>query len=503
MKTAAAGVLSGLLFALAFPPREWVLLLPIALIPWLVALFREESRGRALLSGLLFGLAYWCASIPWVIFVVTRFGGQPLSLGVVSLFLVATICAEWPAIVAWGVVACAPAGSWRRLAAFPILWAASEHARSYVYGGFPWNLTAFGLYRHPLWLQAASVWGVYGVGFLVVSVSGLIAFAAVRRQIRWAGIAAAVVLLLGVAGALALRKPSGPSRPLRVALLQPAISQEERLAAGLDARNYHAVLEQARQAARRKPDLIVIPESALPIYWQTSLRLREDLTGLARECGCTVLFNDVDFAEAERHYNAARLATSAGLAGPAYRKVHLVPFGEYVPLPKIFFWVRQVSTAVGEFSAAPEPTVLSAGALKIGVGVCYEILYPVLSWKQSRAGANLLATISNDSWYGAAGAQAQHFAGATLRAVENRRFLLRAAITGISGIVDEKGRIVAELSRDRRGTIFGTARLFSGRTIWNRWGFLLSAVADVLAAIVLVSGFLRWRRERRAGAKHP
>lgn len=501
--TPAAGVLSGLLFAFAFAPHEWVILLPLALVPWIAALSREESRGRALLSGVLFGLTFWCLSISWIVHVVTRFGGQSLPLGILSLLLVAAIVAEWPAIVAWGTVAVAPAGSWRRFAVFPVLWAASEHARSYVYGGFPWNLTAFGLYRHPVWLQAASVWGVYGVGFLVVAVSVLIAVSATRRQARWLAVAATLTLAVGIAGALALQKPSGPTRSIRVALLQPNISQEDRLAQGLDAKNYVAVIEQARQAARERPDLIVLPESALPVYWETSALLRRDLAGIARECDCTILFNDVDFAEGERHYNAARLVTAEGLSGPAYRKVHLVPFGEYVPLSKVFFWVRQISTAVGEFSAAPEPTLLSASDLKIGVGVCYEILYPVLSWKQSRAGANLLATISNDSWYGTAGAQEQHFAGAVLRAVENRRDLLRAAITGISGIADENGRIVAELTRNRRGTILGTVRLRSGRTIWNRWGFLLSAVADAIAGVVLICGFLRWRQERRATVKRP
>jgi len=494
----ASGVLSGFLFSLAFPPREWVLLLPLALVPWISALAVEERRGRALLSGFLFGLAYWCASIPWIVYVVTRFGGQPLSLGVLSLALAAAILAEWPALVAWGVVAFAPAGSWKRFAAFPVLWVASEHARSYVYGGFPWNLTAFALYRNPIWLQFASFWGVYGVGFLVVAVSSLVALSAIRRKAGGLAAAAGLALLAGLAGAIGMGRSPGPSRVVRVALLQPNIPQEARLSDDVEARNYFSVIGQAREAAREKPGLIVIPESSFPIYWQTSALLRRDLTSVAAECGCTVLFNDVDFGAGGRHYNAARVTTAEGLAGPAYRKVHLVPFGEYVPLPRVFFWVRQISTAVGEFSAAVEPTVLSSGVLRIGVGVCYEILYPVLAWKQARSGANLLATISNDSWYGAAGAQAQHFAGATLRAVENRRYLLRAAITGISGIVDAKGRIVAELPRNRRGTIFGTVRLFSGRTLWNRWGFLLSAAADALAAIVLISGALSWRRTRRA-----
>ncbi|HMA18772.1 MAG TPA: nitrilase-related carbon-nitrogen hydrolase, partial [Thermoanaerobaculia bacterium] len=150
-----------------------------------------------------------------------------------------------------------------------------------------------------------------------------------------------------------------------------------------------------------------------------------------------------------------------------------------------------------EFSAAREPTVLRGDGLFIGTGVCYEILYPVLSWKQVRGGANLLVTISNDSWYGAGGAQAQHFAGAVLRAVENERYLLRAAITGISGIADERGRILSEIPPDRKGTARGTVRLFATRTPWTRYGFAFSGICDAVAGGVLLFGLVRWRSERR------
>ncbi|MGH9366768.1 MAG: hypothetical protein ACRD3M_03730, partial [Thermoanaerobaculia bacterium] len=269
-RTPAAGVVSGLLFALAFPPFEWVLLAPLSLVPWVAALCREQSRGRALLSGFLFGLAHWCASIPWIIHVVTRFGAQGGVMGVVCLLLLAAILAEWPALAAWGTVAAAPAGSLGRLAVFPLLWMAAEHARSFVYGGFPWNLTAHALYRHPVWLQTASVWGVYGLGALVAAASSLLAAAALRRRpapLLWA---AALSLAAGVFGALRLARPeswSGPGRePFSVALLQPNVSQEARLA-GSDAANYRIVIEQARAAAGEKARLIVLPESALPAYW--------------------------------------------------------------------------------------------------------------------------------------------------------------------------------------------------------------------------------------------
>ena len=496
-RTAAAAVLSGVLFALAFPPYELPLLAPLALVPWIAALATEEKRWRGLVSGVVFAYAYWCVSIPWIVYVVTTFGGQSKAMGVLSLGILAAILAQWPAIVGWAVVAVAPAGSRLRLAVFPVLWLAVEHARANVYGGFPWNLTAEALYRHPVWLQTAAWFGSYGVGFLVVSASALVAAAALFKSGRALAAAAALVLVVGGVGAVRLARPADPAaKAVTVALLQPNISQAARLDEARAAENYAAILGQIRAAASEKPDLVVVPESAFPVYWELSRSLRRDLTEVVESCRCSILFNDVDLETDEHYYNVARLLTPAGLAGP-YRKVHLVPFGEYVPLPGIFFFVRQVSTEIGEFTAAAEPAVLDSAPWRIGTGVCYEILYPVLAWKQVRSGANLLVTISNDSWYGAGGAQAQHFAGAILRSVENERYLLRAAITGISGIADERGRILSELPPDREGIVRGTVRLFESRTAWTRFGFAFSGLCDALAVAAVLVGLVRWRRERR------
>ncbi len=501
----AAGVLSGLLFSLAFPPREWVLLLPLGLVPWIVALAREESRGRAVFSGILFGLAYWCASIPWIVFVVTRFGGQSEGMGIACLIILALILAQWPALIAWGAVACGPPGSARRLAAFPLLWMAGEHARSVVYGGFPWNLTGHALFRHPVWLQSASVWGVYGVGALIVTVSSLLAAAVIARRLSPALWAAGLAASMGVVGVarLAAREPvgAGDRAPFPVALLQPNVTQEARLG-GSAAEIYETVIGQARMAAAQKPSLIIIPESALPAYWDSSTILRRDLSAIAQ--GSLVLFNDIEQEPDGRYYNVARLLGARGLVGRPYRKVHLVPFGEYVPLPKLFFFVRQVSTEIGEFSSADEPTALGSDGERIGVGVCYEILYPDLVRAEVGAlGANLLVTISNDSWYGRAGAQAQHLAGAVLRSVETGRYLLRAAVTGISAVVDERGRIRGELPRDRQGILQGTARYLVRDTVWTRWGYRVPPLADLLALAVLVFSLARLRRSAVSRSEAP
>jgi len=496
--TPAAGVLSGLLLALAFPPFEWAILLPLAPVPWITALWRETSRFRALVSGFLLGLAFWCASIPWIAYVVTHYGGQKGVMGFVCLFLLAAILAEWPALVGWAAVACAPPRSTWRLAAVPVLWMATEHARSFVYGGFPWNLNATALYRHPIWLQSASLWGAYGVGGAALVVSCLLAASAVRR--RLAPLAAAVlwVLALGALGAARLSGPSETSPAISVALLQPNLHEEDRAAD--PARTYGVVLGQARQAALRRPSLIVLPESALPVSWETSATLRRDLSDLAAR-GSRVLFNDIETAADGRYYNAARLLGSSGLAEPSYRKVHLVPFGEYVPLPRVFFFVRQVSSEIGAFAAADRPELLASEDLRLGMGVCYEITYPSLVREEVARGANLLATISNDSWYGKAGAQAQHFAAAVLRSAETGRFLVRAAITGISGIVDDRGRIREELFADREGVLFGDVRLAQRATAWVQWGYWVPRGADALAVGVLLWGLVRWIRLRRRNAE--
>ncbi len=196
-----------------------------------------------------------------------------------------------------------------------------------------------------------------------------------------------------------------------------------------------------------------------------------------------------------RYFNAARLLTPAGMAPATYHKLHLVPFGEYVPLPKLFFFMREISKIVGAFTAAKRPVLLEAGGVSIGPAVCYEMTYPSLARDEARMGANLLASVSNDAWYGRAGAQAQHLLAMPLRAVEVGRPFARAAITGISAAVDSRGRMLASLGENREGIVEATLRLETGSTVWSRWGgVVFPAAADVAALCMVICGFVRGRR---------
>jgi apolipoprotein N-acyltransferase len=475
--------------------------LPLALVPWIVALFFERKRWIGLLSGAVFGLAFWCLSVSWVSFVVVNFGEQPSWMGPACVVLLALILSQWPALVGWTVVAAFPTGSRWRLISFPILWTAAEHARGVVYNGFPWNLTANALYRHPLWLQTASIWGAYGVGLVVAAVWTL--FAAVLlapdtgSRLR---VSSALVVLLLCAGLFGLEadRPGAPLGPaLRIDAVQPNVAQLERLNPEEAAESYGAVISWIRRAASRHPALIVVPESAFyGLTWQRSEILRRDLTVAASDCRCAILFNDIDEMPDGRYFNAARLLTPDGLLAGTYRKVHLVPFGEYVPLPRLFFFMKAVTRAVGAFSAAKSPVLLEQAGVKIGPAICYEMTYPTLAREEARSGATLLASISNDSWYGRAGAQEQHFSAAVLRAIETRRPFVRAAVTGVSGIVDERGRIVAEVPAGEPGIAEASIVPGTARTIWSRWGVGVPVAADLAAGLMVVLGLGVWRRNR-------
>jgi apolipoprotein N-acyltransferase len=484
---------------------------PLALAPWAAALFAEEKRGRALFSGVLLGIVFWCLSVPWVSFVVTRFGGQPAWMGAVCVFLLSLILCEWPALVGWIAVSAFPARCPARLAAFPLLWMASEHARSVAYKGFPWNLTANALAEHPAWLQTASWWGAYGVGGLAAASGALVAslflFRGARRWAAAGGIVLGGILLWAFGRWRMNRTDPSSVAAVRVACVQPNLPQSARETAPSAARQYVTVIEAVRQAAARRPGLILIPESSFyGATWQRSPALRRDLSEIAAASGASILFNDLDEESDDVYFNAARLVTPAGLAVGTYRKVHLVPFGEYVPLPRLFFFMKSISRAVGSFSAAPAPVVLSAAGLSLGPAVCYEMTYPSLARREVRDGATLLVSISNDAWYGKAGAQEQHFEALVLRAIENGRPFARAAITGVSGVADSRGRIVARVRADVAGVAEAIVAPRSERTVWSRWGgAVFPGIADSAAIAMVLSALARARRQRlrkpRRGAR--
>ena len=328
------------------------------------------------------------------------------------------------------------------------------------------------------------------------------------RRALGLGTAAAVVVLSAAFGAARLATPEGlaPGPGLRVLLVQPNVEQDVRHEAGTAARIHEDVLGLTRALLRRAPsDLVLWPESATLFSWSWSELFREDLTRLCREEKTALLLNTVwsdrPNDDEAPYFNSALLVDGNGAVGEPYHKMRLVPFGEYVPLASLFRWVPQISQAVpGAFTPGTRAVPLELRGVRLGGAVCYEVVYPWIARAQVEAGADALFTLTNDAWYGNGGAQEQHWQAAVFRAVETGRPMLRAAVTGISGWVDGRGRTLARLGPGARAGIAGRLRVppRGSRTPATRLG---DAFPLVCAAALLVA-ILRARAPARRAPSH-
>jgi apolipoprotein N-acyltransferase len=269
--------------------------------------------------------------------------------------------------------------------------------------------------------------------------------------------------LAGAALAAVIAGAAGPGRPrasgelLKVGVVQPNVPQDLRWEKGTAERLFADLEDQTRGLCRHgRPVLVLWPESAVPYAWSYAPAFRDRVVALCRELDIAILlstvWSDVPGDPDAPFYNAALLVTKDGPVTPPYFKQRLVPFGEYVPLAGLLRRVRPISRAVpSAFTPGAGAALLPFGTWKLGGAVCYEVVYPWIAREETRAGADVLFTLTNDAWYGRAGAQRQHWQSAVVRAIETGRPLVRAAITGISGAVDETGRVLVTLDPDVKG----------------------------------------------------
>jgi apolipoprotein N-acyltransferase len=456
---------SGGLLALAFPSADLGALAYVALVPFLLSL-QDVPAITALTRGYLCGAAFFTLLLAWIPRVMVLYGGLSRPLAWLVLLLLVFYLASYVAIFALLV-----ATSWRRFGAAsllvaPVGWVALEIVRGRLLTGFPWGLIGYSQYRDTPVLQAASWGGIYAVSLLVVAANtGVVLLAvrpAARRQRAWGGALLAVVLLAHAAGALALGTPQSDAggETIEVAAIQGNVAQERKWSPGSETSILTDLVRLTREAGARGARLIVWPESSSPYSFRRPQRSGETgpavmtdeayaslVRDLARAYQATLIVGSVDYSARGgrlRAFNGAFAIGPDGSLSPPYAKMHLVPFGEYVPLHRLLFFVdRLAQGTISDFApgrgARPLPTVAGPAATFI----CYEAIFPELVRRIARNGAAFLVNITNDAWFGTTAAPRQHLAMAVVRAVENRRYLVRAANTGISAIVDPYGRILA------------------------------------------------------------
>ena len=469
----------------------------MALAPLLAALGGVSLR-RAFALGWVCGVVYFTGTLYWITWVMAVYGDlQPVVATLVNGLLIVYL-ALFPAVFAVVVRRLVVSYGPRALLVSPLVWVSTELGRTYLLTGFPWVLLGYSQVTVLPVAQAASVFGVYGLSGLVAAVSATIAYAttvgsAFRRTLP---LFAVLFLIFAIAGwgsfRVARGELAGGGTAVRVALVQGNVEQRQKMAAAAGDRRsatdiFDDYLRMTREAIAQGTDLIVWPESATPFIFETERTAAEPIRRIARDARVPILFGSDQIAGGvpTRYYNSAYLVRADGSTGEAYRKMHLVPFGEYVPLRRLLFFAAPLVEAVSDFSAGESPVLMSIQGHLISTAICYEVVYPDLVRRFVAAGSELLTTITNDAWFGNTSAPYQHFAQASMRAIENGRYLIRAANTGISGVVDPYGRVLVESRLFEPAVVTRTVYYRTERTLYTRIGDAFAYVA-ALATVALL-----------------
>lgn len=507
--------LSGFLIFLSIPKIDWWPLAWVCLIPVLIALHDMPQRVYAI--GLTFGFVAGVGKVYWITETVVNYGGLNFLLGVFSMMVVALLLGLY-AIVFCIFIA---RTSWQS-AAFPVMaaamWTALELIQTFLLTGFPWELLGYSQYRVLPVIQIANVTGVYGVSFLVVLVNATLAqtLIAIRDGAPWQPIVhamsvACVALVCTVAyGFIVLsRTPAQASHtsPLRVSVVQGSVEQGLKWSDATLQQTIDIYDSLTQSILGAEPEFIVFPETAMTFYLESPryTEQADQVYRLVEKAGVPLLTGALGYRLPDvlgyrqpdiAIYNSVfLLAPGHGIVG-RYSKMHLVPFGEYLPWPWLFSWLSGLTDDIGVLTPGENLTVMALPNrnVRIGTVICYESIFPDLVRRFVDGGANVLVVMTNDAWFGTSSAPMQHFSMAVLRAVENGVPIIRAANTGISGFISATGEISGLTPLLMPTTTTQSIRpVYRTPTLYTQYGDVFGVVCCLLALVGAVR--VSWKRE--------
>ena len=458
----------------------------------------------------------------WIYVVTVVYGYAPVVAGLLAPLLLAAYVAVFSGAFGAAYAWVARGGLASPLAA-ALLWTALDHARSTALSGFPWATLGYAQHANVALLGLAPFTGIYGLSWVTVlggAALAEVALAARRGERPGAGAWIGLALVAGAfaAGAAAVRPVAPPgSETVRVAVLQGNVDQGVKWSSAWAHRTLEIYEDLTRAAAAQGARLVVWPETAVPGSIEWDATLRERIQALARETRAALVVGGVGMAfeagpRPSAYFDSAFVVTESGELRDRYDKTHLVPFGEYLPFQEVLgVFLRAIARGIADTGvtagAAPralEIAVPGTGALRAGVPICYELLFPDLVRRFADDGAQLLLAITNDAWYGRTGAPYQFLAMTALRSAETGLWTARAANTGVSAFIDGRGRVRAETGIFERALLVADVPLspgMRGLTFYARYGDLFAGVCWMGALALLGVAGARAGRERGPCAK--
>jgi apolipoprotein N-acyltransferase len=491
--------LSGILLILSFPNFDLEFLAWIALMPLFYSIEGKELY-HSFILGFLTGVVSFLGIIYWIIVAVHTYGNIPLiPSGFILLLLVVYLS------LFIGAFTCLTRliqirSVLQTLLFTPFLWVALEYLRSFLLSGFPWADLGHSQYLNLPFIQMADITGVYGLSFVILLVNATLFYVFHKWSTKAFPFREVVITVLIFSGFLVygyvkigvVNRQISQNPPLKIGLVQGNIDQSVKWDESFQKETLKIYEKLSFKTAEEKPDLILWPETATPFFFQDAKEYQPFVLNIPKKTNAFLLFGTPSYKPRKGkvdHYNSAYLVSPSGELIGKYDKIHLVPFGEYIPMQDLLFFIGSLGEGIGDFKSGKEIYNFSLPQGKFGVLICFEIIFPDLCRRFVKGGANFLVTITNDAWFGRTSAPYQHFSVATFRAVENRVFIARAANTGITGLIDPKGKIV------NRGGIFteeamnGTIRLLKNKSFYTLYGdvfaWLCSAFSIFLLAFAL------------------
>jgi apolipoprotein N-acyltransferase len=493
--------LSGGLLVLSFPivnlwPVAWFFLVPLLLC------IRGKKGKDAFLLGAFAGAIAYLGLIYWVVVAVHRYGNIPLPLAIpILLLLVIYLSLYWGAF-AFLASYVREKGEWIALLTFPALWVGLEYLRSFLLSGFPWALVGYSQYLNTPIVQIADITGVYGVSFLLILCNTLLFLWIVRWRGR-KGVPLQVTIFTIVLVALAfaygywkIKTPLTTDKKLTIGVAQGNIEQDVKWDQGFQKETLEIYRKLSLELSKASPHLVIWPETAVPAYFPSGTGLDQKVMAIPHQLNTYLLFGSLSSrkqGEEVKVYNSAYLISPRPRILSRYDKMHLVPFGEYVPLSSFFPFFNSL-VGIGNITPGEEVVVFQLPHGKFGTLICFEVIFPELCRKFVRNGADFMVTITNDAWFGRTSAPYQHLAQATFRSIENRIWLVRAANTGVSAFIDPWGRINTASGLFTREVLTGEIDLKGGKmTFYAQYGDLFAIFCSLLGICLI--GYVVLRKQ--------
>ncbi len=495
---------SSLLLTASFPKFNLYYLAWFALVPLLIAI-RDLSSWNRFRLGFLTGMAHYFTLGYWLIHMLRTYGHLPIYVCLPIFFLLGAYLACYFGVFCTllGYISRKPIIS---VLLMPVLWTGLEYLRAFALTGVPWEFLGHSQFRNLSLIQISDLVGVYGISFLIALANGITLMAILGlTQQKWFNHTifknhlAVIIIIFAILMSMTLfygqRRIQSVDRQIadapltKVAVIQGNIDQVLKWDARFQLKTTLKYLKLSSEAQKQRPDLVVWPETSTPFYLQHNPTLSQLVIKGIIDTDADFLIGSPSFLrkpESVDYYNSAYLIRSDGTISGKYDKSHLVPFGEYVPLGKYLTFLGKLVAQVGDFKAGDPRKTLPWRNHHLGILICYELMFPTIARTQVNNKADLLINITNDAWYGDTAAPFQHFSIAVFRAVENRRSLIRAANTGISGFIDPAGRIIAPTPLFVEAVAVQSVPVIHEKTFYTRHGDLFAQICLALSLIIVI-----------------